>query len=350
MNINEIIVTEDIRLLEAMKILDQTSKKILFVTKEDKLIATLTDGDVRRWILKHGVTDAEIGLISNYNPKYLYFNESFHSQSFLQEHKIEAVPIVDTDLKILAIHFSDNEELKNSPPLDIPVVIMAGGKGTRLYPYTNILPKPLIPIAGVPIIERIIRFFKHQGTSKTFVIVNHKKNMIKSYFREIDTNYDIDFIDEDIPLGTGGGLALLKGKINTTSIVSNSDIIIREDFSKILKEHQEQKNLITMICAIKNIQIPYGVVAHNEFGQIINITEKPINSYLINTGTYIIEPEVIEGLEDKTFINFTDIAQKAIENLQKVGIFPISEDSWDDMGQMEEYQKMNEKYEHNGLK
>lgn len=345
MKVQDIIITENIRLLEAMKILDHTSRKILFVVKNDKLVATLTDGDVRRWIIKNGVIDAEISEIANYNPKYLEFKDSNRSQLFLNDNKIEAVPIVDNEMRIVSVYFSDSEELSKFETLNIPIIIMAGGKGTRLYPYTNILPKPLIPIAGVPIIERILVSFIKQGATKVYLILNHKKNMIKSYFRELDIKYEIDFIDETTPLGTGGGLSLLKGKINTTSVLSNSDIIIRENFSKILRAHKEQDNKITMICAIKNIHVPYGVIEHDEFGQITQMIEKPTNSYLINTGTYIIEPEIIDALEDDRFINFTDIVQQTIDKGLKVGFYPIGEEAWDDMGQMDEYLKMNEKYE-----
>src|SRR5699024_336047 len=133
--------------------------------------------------------------------------------------------------------------------MDIPVVIMAGGLGTRLYPYTKILPKPLIPIGDTPIIEMIMDRFHVAGADQFHLIVNHKKNMIKAYINELDKDYKVDYADEDFPLGTGGGLSLLKGKVRSNFVLSNCDILIEEDYNKIIEYHNENNNFITMVCA-----------------------------------------------------------------------------------------------------
>ena len=163
--------------------------------------------------------------------------------------------------------------------------------------------------------------------------------MIKAYYNDIDKDYKLNYEVETKFLGTAGGLSLLKNKIKDTCFVSNCDILVNADFSCIYKWHKKEQNLITMICAIKNIQIPYGVVNSKPNGEIENIEEKPELSYLINVGVYLIEPEVINSLNGE-FIHMTDLAQKYIDEGKKVGVFPISEGSWLDMGQIKEMENM----------
>ena len=222
---------------------------------------------------------------------------------------------------------------------------MAGGLGTRLYPYTKILPKPLIPIGEIPISEHIINRFNKYGSKDFYLEVNHKKNMIKAYFNEIEKDYIINYVDEDIPLGTGGGLSLLKGKINSTFILSNCDILIEEDYEKIYKFHKDNNNLITMVCSLKTIRIPYGVIEISENGEIEEMKEKPVFSFFTNTGMYIVEPEIIEGLNENEFIGFPDIIEKYKRNGEKVGVYPISENNWLDMGQIDEMEEMRRRLE-----
>jgi NDP-sugar pyrophosphorylase family protein len=169
--------------------------------------------------------------------------------------------------------------------------------------------------------------------------------MIKAYFNEIEKQYTINYIDEDKPLGTGGGLSLLKGKIDQTFILSNCDILIEEDYEKIYNYHKKENNLITMVCSLKNIKIPYGVIEINETGEIENMKEKPELSFFTNTGMYIVEPKIIEELEENNPINFPDIIEKYKAKGEKIGIYPISENSWMDMGQLDEMDKMRRRLE-----
>ena len=263
----------------------------------------------------------------------------------MKQNYIEAVPILNEEKQIISVALLNEEGIAVKKTLNMPVVIMAGGFGTRLYPYTKILPKPLIPIGEIPIVEHIINKFKEYEVNKFHLIVNHKKNMIKAYFNEIERNYDIDYADEDEPLGTGGGLSLLKGKINSTFILSNCDILIDEDYEKIYEYHKKENNLITMICSLKNIKIPYGVVEIGKYGEIDNMKEKPQISFFTNTGMYIVEPKVIEELEDGKIIGFPDIIEKYKSMGAKIGVYPIDENSWMDMGQLDEMEEMRRRLE-----
>lgn len=345
MKVNDVIIDENSSMIEAMERLDSTSKKVLFVQNDNKLAAAITDGDIRRWILKKGNLDAKVKDVANYNPLYLEESRKYEAKEFMKKNFIDAVPIVNNSMQIISVILLNEEDIDKKKELGIPVVIMAGGLGTRLYPYTKILPKPLIPIGEIPIVEHIINRFNQYGGDQFYLVVNHKKNMIKAYFNEIEKAYKVDYIDEDKPLGTGGGLSLLKGKINSTFILSNCDILIEEDYEKIYNYHKKEMNLITMVCSLKNIRIPYGVIEISETGKIENMKEKPKLSFFTNTGMYIVEPKIIENLEEDTAIGFPDIIEQYKSQGEKIGIYPISENSWMDMGQIDEMEEMRRRLE-----
>lgn len=344
MDIDRMLISEDKTLLEAMKKIDQNAKKQLFVVKNGKLVAALSDGDIRRWILQGGSLDAIVKDIANYKPKYIREENRASARSVMDDYQIDILPVVDEKNSIIEIVFR-NERIINSTEeflANIPVVIMAGGLGTRLYPYTKILPKPLLPIGEIPITEHIMNQFRRYGCKDFYMIVNHKKNMIKAYYNEIERDYDIHFIDEDKPLGTGGGVRLLLGKIQSTFILTNCDTLIQEDYKKIIEEHQMRKNAVTMICALRNFDIPYGVVEIDSKGSIGRIKEKPHYSFFTNTGTYVVEPGVISSIMENEKIGFPDVVQRIKKNGGDIGVYPVNEKSWLDMGQFSSMEEMRE--------
>lgn len=342
----DIIINKNFSIIEAMKILDNSAKKILLVVEDNRLCGVVTDGDIRRWILKNGDLNEKVEKVMNNNPITLNSRDKNKALSLMIKHSIEAIPITDRNGCLKSIVFwnelKDEEFIKNEK-IDVPVVIMAGGKGTRLHPYTKILPKPLIPIGDVPIIERIIDKFNQFGCMKFYLTVNYKKNMIKSYFGEVEKNYEITYIEEEKPLGTGGSLSLLKEKINTTFFVTNCDILVDADYSDILKYHKNNKNKITMVTSLKIFEVPYGVVQLNEKGEIQKIVEKPKHTYLVNTGFYVLEPETLFDVPENEYFDLPNLYQYYIKKGEKLGIYPISEGSWMDMGQIESLQDMLKK-------
>lgn len=347
MEVREFLIDEEATMREAMQQLDKVAKKVLFVMQDGRFVAAITDGDIRRWILKKGNLEAKVKDIANYTPKYLPEEDRDKARSFMRAHAIEALPILNKENSIVSVVLWNNEEIEPKRNLEIPVVIMAGGLGTRLYPYTKILPKPLIPIGEIPIVEHIMNRFNQYGMRQFYLVVNHKKNMIKAYFNEIEKAYHIDYVDEDKPLGTGGGLSLLKGKIASTFILSNCDILIKEDYEKIFQYHKKENNLITMVCSLKNIRIPYGVIEIGETGEIERMREKPELSFFTNTGMYIVEPKVIEELEEDRAMGFPDIIEHYRALGERIGIYPISQNSWMDMGQLDEMEEMRRRLENN---
>lgn len=346
MDISEFLIDENMKVIDAMELLDKIAKKVLFVLKNNKFVASLTDGDIRRWILKKGNLDASVKDVANYKPKFIFEKDRGNAKNIMREYSIEALPVLNNKNDIVSIVMW-NEEIKPQKNLLVPVVIMAGGLGTRLYPYTKVLPKPLIPVGELPIVEHIINRFTKHGTQEFYLILNHKKNMIKAYFNEIEKKYTVKYIDEEIPLGTGGGVSLLKGKINETFILTNCDILIEEDYEKIFNFHKKEKNLITMVCSMKKLKIPYGVVEINYNGEIEKMEEKPSYSFFTNTGMYIVESKVIDEMEENVEIGFPEIIEEYIKLGDKVGVYPISENSWLDMGQLDELEKMRKRIEIN---
>lgn len=336
-------------IVEALKKIDDNSLGVLFIEDDgQRIIGALSDGDIRRWLIKTGNLNANVAGVMNKSPICLKKGQEELAYSQIVENRITAIPIVDDDMHIIDI--IANKDINNiaNPKGDlsmVPIVMMAGGRGTRLYPYTRILPKPLIPVGDKPIAEHIIDSFREYSCKDYYLIVNHKRNMIKAYFNEIEKAYNLQYIDEDVPLGTGGGVRLLKGKINKTFILTNCDILVEEDYYKIYKYHKEHDNLITMICSLKNFTIPYGVVNLANEGTIKSMEEKPTISFFTNTGCYIVEPEVINDIPENTPIGFPDIIEKYRSEGKKVGVYPIGENAWLDMGQMDELEKMREHFE-----
>lgn len=345
MQVEQFILDENANMLQAMEMLDETGERIVFIAPGGILKASLTDGDIRKCILRGKPLETLVHEAANYSPKRLLLTERGRAKRYMDQQGIDALPLVDKTGKILDIIFASGADVKNDDCKDVPVIIMAGGLGSRLYPYTKILPKPLIPVGEQPILEHIIGRFCDFGCRDFRLVVNYKKGMIKSYFNEIERSYDVSYIDEDIPLGTGGGLCLLKGQINSTFFLSNCDILLDVDLADLAAYHKQQGNLITMVCAAKHFTVPYGVIELGENGTIQSMREKPEMNFWTNTGLYVVEPQVVEELEDQKRQGFTDIIDHYRTNGGRVGVYPISEQSWMDMGQMEELDNMRRKLE-----
>ncbi len=336
---SQYVIEEADSLLSAMEKLDQVANKSLFVLKDGQLKASVTDGDIRRWVLKSGDLNAPVSTFANYSPKSVCKNDIDDAESIMKKYGITSLPVLDSNGSVKALLVP--REKKEYKKIDIPVIIMAGGAGTRLYPYTKILPKPLIPIGDEPIIERIIDFFCKQGCSRFYMIVNHKKNMIKAYFNEIEhPNYQLTFIDEDIPLGTGGGLSLLKGMLNEDFILTNCDNIINVEFADVLDLHQKANNAVTILSSVQKVVIPYGVLHMGNDGKLDHMEEKPVLPYLINTGCYLVNHKVVDSLTKNQRIDFPTIITKQMDAGKAVGIYPINSEDFLDMGQFDQMERM----------
>jgi dTDP-glucose pyrophosphorylase len=340
MNYSELCIDKNTSLRDAMRQLDKTGKKILFVTKKGMLTAALTDGDIRRFLLSGGKMEDFVDAAANHNPKTAGSREQ--ALSMLRKESIIAIPVT-ANQRITDIVLATDHVDVVLPQLGLPVVVMAGGMGTRLYPYTRVLPKPLIPIGDLPIIEHIMEQFMKYGCDDFHVIVNYKKQLIKAYFNESERSYRTSWYDEEKPLGTGGGLFLLRGSIHHTFFLTNCDVLLQSDYDDMLRFHKNNGNVITMVCAYKNLTIPYGVIEMGQNGLIKAMKEKPEMSFLINTGMYIVEPEVLDDIQDDVAIGFPDIIELQRQKGRKVAVYPVSENEWLDMGQMTELENMRKR-------
>lgn len=340
MQVSDFIVEPDISILEAMKVIDQNSHGIVYLCERKRLIGVLTDGDIRRYILKNGDLNQSVSVIANHQPIYLLKERKALSENTMKRYKIRSLPILNSEHEILEIRFQEETVEEKKEQLKIPVVIMAGGKGTRLYPYTQILPKPLIPIGEKTITEHIMDRFSAYGCTHFDMIVNYKKNFIKSYFFDNENLRDVSFVEEKEFFGTGGGLKLLEGRYSSTFFMSNCDILIEADYEKIIKFHKEQGNLVTMVCARKHMTIPYGTIDLSKQGRAERLNEKPELSFITNTGFYVLEPGFLNEIPGNTFIHITDVIQRCIDKGKRVGVYQIAEAQWLDMGQLDEMEKM----------
>lgn len=343
MELKDYIIKPDISVIDAIKAIEMDAKGIVYVCDPDNhLLGTITDGDVRRYIIHGGNLNAQCVSVMNPSPIFLPYNMRHKAYECMENYVITSVPILDADNRIVEIFFAYESVRTKHALISSPVAIMAGGKGTRLAPYTHILPKPLIPIGEKTITEHIIDHFKEFGCQRFDMIVNYKRHLIKSYFKDVPIDVELNFFDEDEFLGTAGGLRLLRGRYAEPFFMSNCDILVDADYSKIMKHHTDSDNFITIVSAVKNANLPYGVLEATTDGLVSDIREKPYISTVVNTGLYILDPGFLDIIPADTFVHITDVIKKCIKSGHRVGMYPVPGERWLDMGQIDELKLMEE--------
>ena len=343
MNIDEIIIDPRMTIREALKKINKAGKKCLIVCSKGSFIGTLSDGDIRKALLSNADMSSPIEGYFNNNSFSVYekdFKESEIKEIFLEK-KFDIIPILNKSNEPIKIVEWDTvfSSKKSDIKLNIPVVIMAGGKGTRLKPFTNVLPKPLIPLNNQTVIEKIIETFLKAGIEKFYMTINYKGKILKAFFEELDPSYSMKFVEESKPLGTGGSLSKFIGKIKSTFMVVNCDTIIDVDHADLIDFHKKHECDITLVASTKEIIIPYGSCEIDKNGFLKNILEKPTLDYLINTGLYVLEPEVLKFIPKDEFFHITDLIDLLKKKGRKIGVFPIDEAAWVDVGQWAEYRE-----------
>ncbi len=334
------IVSEETKIVDTMKTIDAGENAVAFVCRDGKLVAAVSDGDVRRYIIGGGDLNSPISKVANYSPISVSQKDKVDYDELMREKFITALPIVDDDGRIVDIRFL-SKRYGRKRKLNVPVVIMAGGKGSRLKPFTEILPKPLIPIGNKTITEHIMSRFGEYACTHFDMIVNYKKNFIKSFFQDNEERYDISFIEEPEFWGTAGGLRLLEGKYDASFFMTNCDILVQCDYADLLKKHKKEGNIITVVCARKKLTIPYGTIETDaETGCVKKIIEKPEFEFNTNTGLYVIEPAFLDKIPANTKIDITDVIERCVTDGERAGIYLVNEDDWLDMGQLEEMMRM----------
>lgn len=340
-NVSKLSITPEFSLLEALQRMDNVSARLLIVMQDNKFISLLSIGDLQRAIIGNKSLDCSVSSVLRTNIEVAKVGDDYEKiKLYMLQTKTEYMPIIDDDSNIVDIIFWDDlftQSIVHSTKLNLPVVIMAGGKGVRLRPLTNILPKPLLPIDNRTIVEHIINNFEVIGCSKFFMSINYKSKMIRQYFEMIAKKIDIEFFEEEMPLGTAGSLHLIKSKINSTFFISNCDILIEEDYAAIYKYHIEYENELTIVASLKSYSIPYGILETKDGGELKELVEKPDINFLINSGMYLLEPHLLNEIPENQFFHITDLIKKIQLRGGRVGVFPVSEKSWRDIGDWEKY-------------
>lgn len=341
--LSDILVSEDISIVEGLRILDATAGKILFVTDaRERLAGVLTDGDIRRHIVAGRSLDEPVSRAMNTDPVLIVEGASPDQvRHVMAARRVHCMPVIDEERHLVgAAWWAEVFEEPGVPmrPAGVPVVIMAGGKGTRLDPFTRILPKPLMPVGDHPVLRVIMDRLHDQGCTRFLVSLNFKASLIRAYFADEVLPYPIEFFDEDRPLGTAGSLTLMREVLSETFILANCDTILDIEYADLVDQHRAAGNLITIVASVKHVVLPYGVCELAEGGALSELHEKPRYDLLASTGVYVVEPSVLDLIEDGVFTDATDLIARVMESGSRVGVYPIAERSWLDVGQLEELQ------------
>jgi len=345
-NVKAFLVPQTHTIRQAMEQLEKTEEKIVFVVDaESRLVGSLTDGDIRRWILSDGDLKAQVFRVCNRKPYVA--EEGFGTEQVRAEMlkgNFGCVPVINPSREIVRLLFWEElfqgvVTIKPKRRLNLPVVIMAGGQGTRLAPFTNVLPKPLIPVGDRTVIEIIIDQFLPYGLDRFYLSVNYKSKILKSFFEELTPSYSVAYLEEKEPRGTAGSLRTLYSPTPEQLIVTNCDIVIQADFAELVSFHTDNNYDLTLIASLKDYHIPYGVCELEKGGNLARITEKPLYSFLVNTGMYVVRRDQLGLIPEQTRCDMTDFIELIQKAGGRVGVFPIGENAWVDTGEWTEYRK-----------
>ena len=342
-NIDKIKLFPNSTIKEALTIIDSGAIKIaLVVDKNDKLLGTITDGDIRRAILNGKSLEDSIENIYYKNPTVVSVDESKESViNICTSKKIYQVPVVDGDYNVVGVEEID--ELLKPKSYPNRVILMVGGLGTRLRPLTDTIPKPMLHVGGKPILQTIIERFASYGFTNIIMCVNYKSDIIQDYFGDGSRfGVSIEYILENKRMGTAGALSLLKEKPTKPFFVMNGDLLTNVNFEHMLEFHTQNCAVASMCVREYDLQVPYGVV-NIEDGEIKSIEEKPVHKFFVSAGIYMLNPECIDFIPKDEFYDMPTLFEELINMNKKTISFPLRE-YWLDIGRIEEYEKANREY------
>jgi dTDP-glucose pyrophosphorylase len=340
-NVQSHFLDQNAKLREALVVLEQNDVKIvLVVDAQQKLIGTITDGDIRRAIMRNISLDDPAASIITKKPATMPQGSSkVDIIAGMHKARVEQMILVDPAGSVVDIKTLDL--LEKPLTKENWVVLMAGGLGTRLRPLTEDMPKPMLKIGGSPILEILINNFKNQGFTKFYICINYRGDIIRDYFGDGSAfDVEIRYIQESKPLGTAGALSLIEELPQQPVFVVNGDIITSLNFTDMLKFHTEHRSAATMAIREHSMQVPYGVVEVQDY-KIHHFIEKPTHTYFVNAGIYLIEPAVIKLLEPNEPCVMPALFEKVKKAHKPIFAFPIRE-YWIDIGQIEDYERANQ--------
>lgn len=345
-NLKKITLGADATLRQVMEVIDTAAHQIaLIADAKGALIATVTDGDIRRGILRELALDTPVSEVMNRRPITLPKGASMaEAQQLMRDRGVNHIPVVDLKGRVIALTLRTGMEVVE--PRSSRVILMAGGLGMRLRPLTNTLPKPMIPIGHKPLLERIIINFQNQGFSHFTLTLNYLGHMIREHFGDGSSlGVQIDYIEEKQRMGTGGALSLLDNRPEESFVVMNGDILTAILFGAVIDLHAETGSAATICVRKFNMQVPYGVIK-TDGTRLVSMEEKPIHRHFINAGIYVLSPVVFEHITEGEPLDMPDLIArvKDADAGHKVSVFPIRE-YWMDIGRIEDLDRARVEYE-----
>ena len=340
MNWKQILISPSETIATAIGVLNSTSMRILLVVdKERRLLGTITDGDIRRALIKKFDENITISNVMTKEPSTVSKGESRESiYGLMHKHDLLQIPVVDEERRVVGLEFL--QDLFNESRIENAVLLMAGGYGRRLYPLTRDIPKPLLSLEDKPILEAILEQLVEFGFQRFFVSTHYKGEMIRDYFGDGSAwNVDIRYLDESVPLGTAGALGSLPDEVLDRSIlVMNGDVITKLNFHRLFEFHHAQGGDATICVREYDFQVPYGVVEINEY-RAARIIEKPLYRSFVNAGIYVLQPDVVKSVATGMQTDMPELLGSLIDSGSQVNIFPVHE-YWRDIGQKEMYEQV----------
>lgn len=340
------LISSSTTIRQAIKKMSESGQNFcIFVNNKKQVEGIFTEGDFRKAVYTEIKFDDKVEKLVNKNFFFLRKNFTknevvniFNNSDALQ------IPVLNKKKKLIEIIFRESYkknilQIKKNSLSRYQVIIMAGGKGKRLDPFTRILPKALIPLDDEPIIHLMIKKFSQFGVKDFTVSINNKNKMVKSYLDDLNSNYKISYLIEKKPLGTVGALGLIKKKLKQPFFLVNCDTIIDSDYSSIMNFHKKNNHDITLVGAMQNYKIPFGVCDVDTKGRLKSFREKPNLDYVVNSGFYVCNPRILKNIPKNQNYDFTNLMQSLIKKKYSIGVYPVSEESWTDIGQYSTYKK-----------
>ena len=333
--LDKLIVRPHRTIRDAMRVITENWREIALVADDDRrVVGVVTDGDIRRGLLSGLTLDSPVSAVMTAD--YIHVGVDADRASVLDLMKargIRQIPVIDRERRLLGIHFL--ETLLGTADKPNSAVIMAGGEGRRLRPLTDRIPKPMVPVAGRPILERIVLQLVGHGVKRIYISVNYLAEVITGYFGDGGRfGCSIAYLRENTPLGTGGALSLLPERPRHPLLVMNGDLVTQLDVTRLLEFHARERAVATLAARHHRVDIPFGVVIQRD-NQLLELQEKPSPQYLINAGIYVIDPEVLDLVPAGAFFPITSLFETLLARKQRVAVYPIEED-WIDVGRREE--------------
>ncbi len=342
-NYKKILISPSSTIRQALGVIESGSIKIaLVVDKNQKLLGTLADGDVRRAFLKGAGLDDLIESIYFRTPMTCGVNDS--NEKILQTaiaYKLYQIPVVDGEGRVVGI--AEVDELLQPSHRTNKVVLMVGGLGTRLSPLTDTTPKSMLHVGNKPILETIIENFSKYGYTDIILSVSYKSHIIEEYFGDGEKfGVKIDYVHETKRMGTAGALSLMRKNLTEPFFVMNGDLLTNINFEHMYDYHLSHDAIATMAVREYDFQVPYGVVTVQD-GRIVSIEEKPTHKFFVSAGIYMLSPQILDAIPDDEFFDMPTLFEKLIADRHNAVSFPIRE-YWLDIGRMSDYEKANSEY------